>query len=412
MPQLKVFLGGLLCRFLARQAQRDRRAAALPAGKAEERRQKHLQRCASCRLRLQRERQYLQRLRSAAVPAASDDLTARLLARTGELAATREDPAAGAPVPAPVRDAPLRESPGRPQPARRRPVRFAAAVTGGVAAATCLTAGTAYLMGADPNPGADGAAPSFSDSLTEPVSGPSLSAEGASVPGWRLSSEPDVVPAESLTAGQLAALRDQGWACPELRDLGYHLVWARAGAADGTKVLELRLTDGRSFATILEQHGTTQTGATQTGTTQNGADQHANAQPGSVAGTGPVNVLTGHPAAADGFVTIPLQDPASPEPGRQPTSAAGSAAGPGTLWVNRQAPFRAIYQSAGATFTFVAESPQGQAQDGVVAALVRSRPADSGSTGPAGATAADAGTEALPARLERGLKRVMELLAR
>lgn len=406
MAQLKDFLGGLLCRFFARRAQRARRAAALPAGKAEERRQKHLQRCAACRVRQQRERQYLQRLRNAAVPAASDDLTARLLARTGELAATRDERAAEAPAAGTAASASSRETSGRPQAGRRRPLRFAAAVTGGVAAATCLTAGTAYLMGADARPAADGAAPSFSDSLTEPVSGPALSAQGAPAPGWRLSSEPDVVPAESLTAGQLAALRDQGWACPELRELGYHLVWARAGAADGTKVLELRLTDGRSFATVLEQHSRNQDGADQNG---------AKAPAGSEAGTGPVNVLTGHPAAADGFVTVPLQDSTSPEPGGQPGAATGGAAGPGTLWVNRQAPFRAIYQSAGATFTFVAESPQGQAEDGVVAALVHTRPADSGTIGssnPTAAPAADAGAEALPARLERGLKRVMELLAR
>src|SRR6478736_7806297 len=51
----------------------------------------HVEACAECRVRQQRERQYLERLRGAAVPAASEDLTARLLARTGELAAGPED---------------------------------------------------------------------------------------------------------------------------------------------------------------------------------------------------------------------------------------------------------------------------------------------------------------------------------
>src|SRR6476660_9238518 len=49
----------------------------------------HVESCAECRARQQRERQYLERLRGAAVPEAREDLTARLLARTGQLAAER-----------------------------------------------------------------------------------------------------------------------------------------------------------------------------------------------------------------------------------------------------------------------------------------------------------------------------------
>ncbi len=54
-----------------------------------ERRPRHLDSCAECRHRQRRERQYLERLRGAEVPVASDDLTARLLARTEELARER-----------------------------------------------------------------------------------------------------------------------------------------------------------------------------------------------------------------------------------------------------------------------------------------------------------------------------------
>ncbi len=57
----------------------------------------------------------------------------------------------------------------------------------------------------------------------------------------------------------------------------------------------------------------------------------------------------------------------------------GPAAAAGTLWVNRQAPFRAIYRTPAATFTYVSELPEEQADDGV-GALVRSRP---GHTAPA-----------------------------
>ena len=52
-------------------------------------RRDHVEACAECRARQQRERQYLEKLRGAAVPEASEDLTARLLARTGQLAAER-----------------------------------------------------------------------------------------------------------------------------------------------------------------------------------------------------------------------------------------------------------------------------------------------------------------------------------
>ena len=37
----------------------------------------------------------------------------------------------------------------------------------------------------------------------------------------------------TLSAEQLTTLRAKGWACPELRELGYHLVWARGGVAYG-----------------------------------------------------------------------------------------------------------------------------------------------------------------------------------
>ena len=378
MAQLRVLLGGLACKFLARQARRHRTAGVLPSAAAERRLQRHLQHCAGCRRRQAHERQYLQRLRKATVPEASGDLTARLLARTSEMAqqsgATRPgatqpetaSPGAGTP-PAPT-------VPSRP--ARKARIRLAAAVTGGVAAATCLTAGTAYVLGEET--GAAAGAPAFTDSLTPPGTGRFVSAQMASVSGWRLSGEPDIAPAESLSAEQLSALRSSGWACPEFRDLGYHLAWARAGAADGKDVLELRLTDGRYFATVLEQHP----------------------DPAGAAGGVPVNILTGHPAPADGFVPVTLH------------AASGDAAGhgtPGVLWVNRQPPYRAIYRTERATFTVVAEAPPAGTDDGVAAALLPAQPSTAGPG--AGAAGAEA-TESLQTRVGRGLQRVVELLAR
>lgn len=381
MAQLRVLLGGLACKFLARQARRHRTAGVLPSAAAERRLQRHLQRCAGCRRRQAHERQYLQRLRNAAVPEASGDLTARLLARTSQMS---QRPGAGRPDAAqPEAAHPEAETravrPVASPQARNARVRLAAAVTGGVAAATCLTAGTAYVLGEESR--AASGAPAFTDALTTPGTGRFVSAQMASVSGWRLSGEPDIAPAESLSAEQLSALRTGGWACPEFRDLGYHLAWARAGAADGKDVLELRLTDGRSFATVLEQHP----------------------DPSGAAGTGggvPVNVLTGHPAPADGFVPVTLH------------AAAPDAAGhgtPGVLWVNRQPPYRAIYRTERATFTVVADAPPAGTDDGVATALLPAQPSAAGpGTDAAGAPAA----ETLQTRLGRGLQRVVELLAR
>ena len=384
MAPLKHFLGGLPCKYLGHASRRAGLAASLLAGDPHERRRKHLERCAACRARQQRERQYLERLRGAAVPAASEDLTARLLARTGELAAGHHG---GQPADASAQpSAPLQPPLGKHRaPVVRKSLRLAVGIGGGVAAGAVLLGGAAFLLGTDVEPAADGAfASAASAALPERLSGPALSPESVSGSAWKLSGEPDVAPAGSLSAEQLSALRARGWSCPELRELGYHLMWARGGVADGAEVLELRLTDGRHFATVLEQRGAGDDGA---------SGSSAASRPVSAAV--PVNVLTGHPASEDGFVPAPI-NPAPIDPAPQDTAPAA-----GTLWVNKQAPFRAIYRTPAATFTYISDLPEEQADDGMDA-LVRSRPA--------AAPAVHGG--GIQTRLELGLQRLAELLAR
>lgn len=336
------------------------------------------------------------------MPLASDDLTARLLARTEELART--------------------EQPATTQPAAARgfgpALRATFVVAGGAAAAAALLGGSAYLMGGDPAPGA-GEAPAaalLQQDLSSAGADPGADAveAGAGAPaGWSLTGEPDFTPAGTLTRAQLTALRSEGWACPELRELGYHLVWARSRVMNGDDILELRLTDGRHFATILEQHGV--------------PGQHSGApeQPG-VPGGGPLagpplNLLTGRPAASDGFTpaTVPAWNAA---PGAAPVAGAG----PGILWVNHAAPFAAIYQAGETTLTYVSDQPAEQADDGV-AALVRSGTAAAPGTaaelgtapegpadGPGKVTGDGAGSgsgSGFTVRMERGLGRIVELLA-
>jgi hypothetical protein len=346
-----------------------------------ERRPRHLDSCAECRLRQRRERQYLERLRGAEVPVASDDLTARLLAHTAQLA--RDEPAASPPAARGFRPA----------------LRAAVLVAGTAAAATALLGGSAYLMGGDRAPAAGAQATVFlqrelAASGAAAAAAVEVGVEAGAPAGWSLTGEPDFTPPGALTDGQLATLRSEGWSCPELRELGYHLVWARAGVLAGGDILELRLTNGRNFATVLEQHS--------------GVPGQSGG-PGGVTHTldAPVNVLTGRPATSDGFTSAPV-------PAGTDGTGIGAGTGRGTLWVNHAAPFAAIYQAGDVTFTYVSDQPAEQADDGV-AALVR---ASGAATGPAAGgggagqdQTADGAGHNFSARLERGLGRIMELLA-
>lgn len=357
-------------------------------------RPRHVESCAQCRLRQHRERQYLERLRAADIPRASDDLTARLLARTEELARTDDlaftEDSAGAGQP--------RRTGALPAARRRRPaLRAAVLAAGGAAGAAALLGGSAYLMGGDPAPQAAGAGSPVFLQRDLSASAPAAVDTGPGAPaGWSLTGEPDFTPEGALTAAQLTGLRSEGWTCPEFRELGYHLVWARGGVLSGADVVELRLTDGRNFATIVEQHPDE----------QHPDEQRPDKQQFAAQQPAPVNVLTGRSAAADGFTAAALPGGAA---------AAGTAPRGGTLWVNHRAPFAAIYQADGATFTFVSDQPAELADDGV-AALVRAgggpAPGPGDGTGAAADSADGAGTAAgLTVRLERGLGRILELLA-
>lgn len=441
MGLLRRLLGAPGCRFWGRAGATRKWAAS---------RHDHVESCAECRARQQRERQYLEKLRGAAVPEASEDLTARLLARTGQLAAERaaaertaperlEAERADAAGPADTLGTAERldtadavraghhqwpsdwfpaehtvpdragtagtvagsaagsaAAAAHPQGVRRRGPRLPVLAVGGAVAALALMAGTAYVMGGDdavPADGAEAAALAHPDTAGLPAGGEPLGARerfGASGSGnpddpgaegtaprvaFGLGGEPDFTPAGTLSTGQLAAFRSQGWTCPELRDLGFHLIWARAGVISGDEVLELRLTDGRHFATVLEQHASTRAPRTHPAPAR--------------AEVSPINVLTGHAAVADGFIPAKAGTPsAAPEPGN------------GFLWVNPAPPYRAIYQTSAATYTYISDLPAEQADDGVAAL-----------TGASSGAPVPASHNGIPERIERGLSRILEHLA-
>lgn len=162
-----------------------------------------LEACPDCSSAVHRERQYLERLHSAAVPAAPDDLVARLLSRTQELAMA---------VPEPVSR--MRS--------RMKLVQLLLACTAAVAG---LMGVAAFIVGGDPVPQAGTAA---AGSLTDK--------------------------GNTLAAGSVQELRSQGWICPELSRAGFHVVSAKADVMAGEPAMELRLSNGTNHATIIEQH--------------------------------------------------------------------------------------------------------------------------------------------------------------
>jgi hypothetical protein len=84
------------------------------------------------------------------------------------------------------------------------------------------------------------------------------------------------------------------------------------------------------------------------------------------------------------------------------------------LWINPAAPWKAIYQTSNVTFTYISDLPADTADDGLEelisagsAAAVRS--VGGGPAGPGTDNAAMYAAEDLPARLKRGLGRIVEL---
>jgi hypothetical protein len=274
-----------------------------PFGRKHHRGDDHLQSCGECAATVNRERQYLQRLREAAVPPASDDLTARLLSRTQMLAS----------APAPV---PSQHSAGR----------VLALTAGGTAAAAGILAVSAFAMAGDSIPMAGTA---MNGSLVQHAT--QLPADG-----------------RQLTGPQLSALRSEGWVCPELETLGFHVQSANAITVNGMPAVELHLSDGQHYATVVEQH--------------------------------------------------PLDE----------------ASTNGSLVVSKLAPWSATFETAAGRFTLESDLPADRADDALPVLQRLSADAAEGVDAGAGTTTdavQDAVRDESPvARLERGIRKIVELL--
>jgi hypothetical protein len=216
------------------------RQAARGRGLRHKRTPEHLRDCVECQAEVLRERQYLERLRNSGVPEASQDLTARLIERTRSIAE-----AGHAGMETPVR--------GRAGPV----FRAAGIAAAGLLVSAGSLAAAAYVVGGDARPdAADASGSDVRNLVGAPVQG-NLSLDAA--PPGSAGMDGSV----ALSAAQLAELRRNGWACPELAGMGFRVVAARATMKDGQPAVELELSDGTHRATLVEQHldGDTASGA-------------------------------------------------------------------------------------------------------------------------------------------------------
>lgn len=255
----------------------------------------HLRTCSQCRAAVERERRYLERLRSAEVPAASTDFTARLLQRTHELAAVSEPPANTGGFAA----------------------RAVAVCLSGALAMAGLLTGAALLLAGDPTPRAE---------RQTSATAPNLASLAPGGPGGAGSPGSGSFASRSLTATELAALREAGWACPELESLGFSLVSAKAVWWQDAPAIKLHLSRGGYDVTVVEEHTV------------------AGRKPSPV----PVSFASGRPASEDGFAAAP--DLA--------VSASGQAGG-AEAWIRSTDPVAGIYRSRTTTISYFTEEEPG-----------------------------------------------------
>jgi hypothetical protein len=189
----------------------------------------HVHQCIDCRNALNRERQYLERLRGASVPEASQDLAARLIQHTERLANE------------PVQPLDTKPSSG----GMRRGLRLAGVAAGTLAVSAGALAVSAYVVAGDDvqqlqagSSDVGALAGAWTGSPVESMMAPMFRA-GSTV---------------SLSAAQLDALREDGWACPELAGMGFTVVSAHSTMYNGHPAVEMRLESNGHYATIVEEH--------------------------------------------------------------------------------------------------------------------------------------------------------------
>lgn len=182
------------------------------------------------------------------------------------------------------------------QTAARTRGRYAAAVGGVLAVASGLVLAGAYVVGSV---------------AEEPFRAPQ---QAHLLAGW---DQLDAQRAGSLSAEEVEHLRQAGWSCPELVELGFSLVSARTLQVAGHPAVALELTRNGESITIYEQRP--RQGET------NPEVLHA---------------VSGRPVAEEGF-----------------TAPAGTPAAAPRLWQDEARPGEAVLSARNVTYTLAASAP-------------------------------------------------------
>ncbi|MFC8038775.1 hypothetical protein ACFUOZ_05425 [Paenarthrobacter sp. NPDC057355] len=163
------------------------------------------------------------------MPEASRDLTARLIQQTERLA----------------NQSPHSFQTPTPRNRIRRGFRVTAIAAGTLTVSAGALAGSAYIVAGEEGPqtfvqtnDARLLAGAWTGGPSESAVAPAFQAGGTI----------------TLNAAQLDALRQEGWACPELAGAGFKVVSAHARMVDAHPAVELRLERNGHFATIVEEH--------------------------------------------------------------------------------------------------------------------------------------------------------------
>lgn len=214
-------------------------------------------------------------------------------------------------------------------------------------AVTGLLGGAVYLVGAPPEPDRLTAGWPVESTMASGLSG--ASAEAKTVTGAAAKDS------MSLTGEDLAELRESGWSCPDLGSMGFSLSTAEGSVLDGVPTVKLTLAGGGSTVTVYERH------------------------PGGSSTDGPVNPLTGHAAAQDGFQPL----------------------GDGKVWLNPGNTWQAVLSAGNASYLLVSDLPP-TALKPATAALASAGTA-------ASRVGASGQTENWSERLMRGLSRILTM---
>jgi hypothetical protein len=180
--------------------------------------------------------------------------------------------------------------------------------------------------------------------------------------------------ASAVATTELAELQKSGWDRPELEQIGYPLTGAEGFVLGTVPTLKLTFSNGSTSLTVYEQ------------------------RQGDTAAGPPVNVLTGHPVAQDGFEAMEMQ-PA----GYQTPSGPDTA-----LWLHRGMPWQLVFGWDGASYTVTSTVPADRMQQ--ICRTLLAPPSPAAADPPAPASAAPSAPPVPGGLLDRMLRGVSRLV--